>query len=73
MQNTRDFLNLLSVYTDAAFFPRLRLTDFRQEGHRLEWGSGSEGADGEGDEGEQPEKVASEIPSNGEKKLVYKG
>lgn len=35
-QNTKDFENLLSVYTDAVFFPRLRPVDFRQEGWRLE-------------------------------------
>lgn len=35
-QNQRDFENLLSVYTDAVFFPRLRPVDFRQEGWRLE-------------------------------------
>lgn len=35
-QNKKDFENLLSVYTDAVFFPRLRPVDFRQEGWRLE-------------------------------------
>uniref|UniRef100_A0A6G1SA68 Presequence protease, mitochondrial n=1 Tax=Aceria tosichella TaxID=561515 RepID=A0A6G1SA68_9ACAR len=35
-QNKRDFENLLKVYTDAVFFPRLRPVDFRQEGWRLE-------------------------------------
>ncbi|XP_065906804.1 presequence protease, mitochondrial-like isoform X4 [Dysidea avara] len=35
-QNSQDFKNLLSVYTDAVFFPRLREMDFRQEGWRLE-------------------------------------
>lgn len=35
-QNQKDFENLLSVYTDAVFFPRLRPVDFRQEGWRLE-------------------------------------
>ncbi|XP_072033741.1 presequence protease, mitochondrial-like isoform X2 [Amphiura filiformis] len=34
--NPQDFENLLSVYLDAAFFPRLRELDFRQEGWRLE-------------------------------------
>ena len=32
----RDFENLLSVYTDAVFFPKLRETDFLQEGHRIQ-------------------------------------
>ncbi|XP_065648891.1 presequence protease, mitochondrial isoform X2 [Hydra vulgaris] len=35
-QNEKDYHNLLSVYLDAAFFPNLRETDFRQEGWRLE-------------------------------------
>lgn len=35
-QNEKDFENLLSVYLDAVFFPRLRPVDFRQEGWRLE-------------------------------------
>lgn len=35
-QNRKDFENLLSVYTDAVFFPRLKPADFRQEGWRLE-------------------------------------
>jgi len=36
-QNAQDFRNLLSVYTDMAFFPNLNYYDFRQEGHRLEF------------------------------------
>ncbi|XP_072181122.1 presequence protease, mitochondrial-like [Diadema setosum] len=35
-QNATDFENLLSVYLDAVFFPRLRQLDFMQEGWRLE-------------------------------------
>lgn len=35
-QNPRDFDNLLRVYLDAVFFPRLDVLDFAQEGHRLE-------------------------------------
>ncbi|MFP4573226.1 MAG: insulinase family protein [Desulfobacterales bacterium] len=35
-QNPKDFYNLMSVYLDAAFFPRLDKLSFRQEGHRLE-------------------------------------
>lgn len=35
-QNKKDFENLLKVYVDAVFFPRLRPVDFRQEGWRLE-------------------------------------
>ncbi|MBN3307376.1 PREP protein, partial [Amia calva] len=35
-QNAKDFQNLLSVYLDAVFFPRLRELDFWQEGWRLE-------------------------------------
>jgi Zn-dependent M16 (insulinase) family peptidase len=36
-ENTKDFYNLLRVYLDAAFFPKLDLLSFRQEGHRLEY------------------------------------
>jgi len=35
-QNDKDFKNLLDVYVDSAFFPRLDPLDFSQEGHRLE-------------------------------------
>lgn len=35
-QNRKDFENLLRIYTDAVFFPRLRPVDFRQEGWRIE-------------------------------------
>jgi len=36
-QNRKDFNNLLEVYLDAVFFPRIAELDFRQEGHRLEF------------------------------------
>ena len=35
--NTTDYYNLLGVYLDAAFFPKLTREDFLQEGHRLEF------------------------------------
>ena len=35
-QNNKDFYNLMSVYLDAVFFPRLQQMDYRQEGWRLE-------------------------------------
>ena len=35
-QNHTDFYNLMDVYLDAAFFPRLDELSFKQEGHRLE-------------------------------------
>ncbi len=35
-QNRKDFYNLMEVYLDAAFFPRLDPLSFKQEGHRLE-------------------------------------
>lgn len=35
-QNPKDFNNLMSVYMDAVFHPRLRELDFLQEGWRLE-------------------------------------
>jgi Zn-dependent M16 (insulinase) family peptidase len=36
-QLEKDFFNLLVVYGDAVFFPRLAPEVFRQEGHRLEF------------------------------------
>ncbi len=36
-QLEKDFFNLLAVYGDAVFFPRLEAEVFRQEGHRLEF------------------------------------
>ncbi|MFO7709591.1 MAG: insulinase family protein [Desulfobacterales bacterium] len=44
-RNWKDFHNLLDVYLDAAFFPRLEELSLKQEGHRLELDTGS----GEGD------------------------
>ncbi|KAJ3111086.1 Presequence protease, mitochondrial [Phlyctochytrium bullatum] len=35
-ENAKDFGNLMGVYLDAVLHPRLRSTDFRQEGWRLE-------------------------------------
>ncbi len=35
-QNRADFINLMDVYLDAVFFPRLEELSFKQEGHRLE-------------------------------------
>ena len=35
-QNRKDFYNLMDVYLDAAFFPKLDPLSFKQEGHRLE-------------------------------------
>jgi len=42
-QNRKDFYNLLDVYLDAAFFPRLERLSFKQEGHRLEFEDGPGG------------------------------
>ncbi len=36
-QNPKDFYNLLGVYLDASFFPKLDRLSFKQEGHRLEF------------------------------------
>ena len=35
--NRKDYFNLLDVYVDAVFFPKLDPLDFAQEGHRLEF------------------------------------
>jgi presequence protease len=36
-RNEKDYYNLLSIYLDAVFFPRLAELSFKQEGHRLEF------------------------------------
>ncbi len=36
-QNRKDYYNLLQVYLDCVFFPRLDELDFAQEGHRIEF------------------------------------
>ncbi len=36
-QNRKDFYNLMAVYLDSVFFPRLDRLSFKQEGHRLEF------------------------------------
>ena len=35
-QNQKDYYNLMDVYLDAVFFPKLAELSFKQEGHRLE-------------------------------------
>ncbi len=35
-QNPKDYYNLMDVYLDSAFFPKLDELSFKQEGHRLE-------------------------------------
>ena len=35
-QNKKDFYNLMEVYLDAAFFPKIEELSFKQEGHCLE-------------------------------------
>ena len=44
-QNKKDFYNLMEVYLDAAFFPKLDGLSFKQEGHRLEVEENSKGQD----------------------------
>ncbi len=36
-QNKKDFYNLLSVYLDSVFFPKISELSFKQEGHRLDF------------------------------------
>ncbi len=35
-QNKKDYFNLMNVYLDAAFFPKMDVLSFKQEGHRLD-------------------------------------
>jgi len=44
-QNRKDFYNLMDVYLDAAFFPRIDELSFKQEGHRLEFEADKEETD----------------------------
>jgi Zn-dependent M16 (insulinase) family peptidase len=44
-QNRKDFYNLMDVYLDATFFPRLEELSFKQEGHRLEIQRDDHGSD----------------------------
>ena len=46
-QNKKDYYNLMGVYLDAVFFPRLEPLSFKQEGHRLEIEASPEGRDPE--------------------------
>jgi len=46
-QNKKDFYNLMDVYLDAAFFPKLDGLSFKQEGHRLEIDDTDQGQDAE--------------------------
>lgn len=36
-QNKKDYYNLMAVYLDSAFFPKIDRLSFKQEGHRLEF------------------------------------
>ncbi|CAI5739620.1 unnamed protein product [Hyaloperonospora brassicae] len=45
--NAKDWRNLMSVYLDAAFFPKLDPLDFLQEGHRLEISEDTKHGDGQ--------------------------
>jgi Zn-dependent M16 (insulinase) family peptidase len=36
-QNSNDFENLMRVYLDFSFFPKLNYMDFKQEGYRIEY------------------------------------
>ncbi len=42
-QNRKDFYNLMDVYIDAVFFPKLDELSFKQEGHRMEFNDDSSG------------------------------
>jgi Zn-dependent M16 (insulinase) family peptidase len=45
-RNEKDFRNLMTVYLDAVFFPRLAELSFKQEGHRLEFEQGDDPTSG---------------------------
>ena len=43
-QNAKDYYNLMDVYLNAVFFPKLDELSFKQEGHRLELETGDQKA-----------------------------
>ncbi len=45
-QNRKDYYNLMSVYLDSVFYPRLDRLSFMQEGHRLEVEPAEDSPDG---------------------------
>ena len=57
-QNKKDFYNLMDVYLDSVFFPKIDELSFKQEGHRLEIDDNPEGID---------------LNNTDSIKLVYKG
>ena len=44
-QNQKDYYNLMGVYLDSAFFPKLDRLSFKQEGHRLEFETDGDSGD----------------------------
>ena len=73
-QNEKDFSNLLSVYLDASFFPKLNKLDFLQEGHRLELSEKREEQEEDGEESDSQEQENSgKDVLDGEKRLTIKG
>lgn len=44
-QNIKDFYNLMDVYLDSAFYPKIDELSFKQEGHRLEVADASPSSD----------------------------
>lgn len=43
-QNEKDYYNLMDVYLDAAFFPKIDRLSFKQEGHRMEFVDSEDGS-----------------------------
>lgn len=82
-QNEKDFYNLMDVYLDAAFFPKLEELSFKQEGHRLEFEPlhiYSEEPETEISDDKKPEEIKSDkleshYESSGTdgEQLIYKG
>jgi len=44
-QNRKDFYNLMDVYLDSAFYPKIEELSFKQEGHRIEIEDNTQGDD----------------------------
>jgi Zn-dependent M16 (insulinase) family peptidase len=69
-ENSQDFNNLLSVYMDAVFRPRLNLNDFRQEGWRLE-GKDPKGINRELERSDNSSEARVIIETRAKRELLY--
>src|SRR5690606_16561751 len=81
-QNEQDFNNLLNVYLDSVFFPKISELDFKQEGHRLEYVNANEELDNniynnedidENDNDDESDKEFNNLSIDEMKDHIYQG